>query len=144
MWHKALKVEKYNDKEKIKCYFSWLKKYNHLYEDYDFDINLIEEFENESAEVSKKFEENTKTGLNASEDSDDDLSIPEKSDGEEEDIFKKYNIEVHQPIAENLKKQDYTSMFFNKYCEDTNVPSVANKFANVVVDYEMNKNILIN
>ena len=33
-------------------------------------------------------------------------------------------------------------MFFNKYCEDTNLPSVANRLATVVVNYNMNKSNL--
>jgi hypothetical protein len=34
-------------------------------------------------------------------------------------------------------------MFFNKYCEDINLPTVSNKFADIVVDYETSRSILI-
>ena len=35
-------------------------------------------------------------------------------------------------------------MFFNKYCEDTNLPSVCNKYADVVIECEKQRNILTN
>ena len=31
----------------------------------------------------------------------------------------------------------------NKYCEDTNIPTVANRVADIIVDYESNREILI-
>ena len=38
-------LEEFIEKEKVILYFTWLKKYNHLYKDYEFDANLIQEFE---------------------------------------------------------------------------------------------------
>ena len=34
-------------------------------------------------------------------------------------------------------------MFLNKYCEDTNITSVANKLADIIVDYETSQTIRI-
>ena len=67
----------------------------------------------------------------------------EVSDDEDDSLFKESNVEVHQPLI-NDGKQDYASMFLNKYCEDLNLPTVCNHFADIVVDYEINRNILIN
>ena len=39
---------------------------------------------------------------------------------------------------------DQTTMFFNKYCEDTNIPSVANRLAETIVEYEANHEIPFN
>ena len=51
---------------------------------------------------------------------------------------------MYEPMTENMNKQDYTSMFFNKYCEDTNLPSVCNRYADVVIECEKQRNILSN
>ena len=40
--------------------------------------------------------------------------------------------------------QDQTSMFLNKYSEDINLPSVSNTYADIVVDYMKNRNLIIN
>ena len=34
-----------------------------------------------------------------------------------------------------------TTMFLNKYCENVNIPSVANKMADIIVDYESSQGI---
>ena len=93
-------------------------------------------------EASKNFKESTKNESNIVYESDEASNTVDLSDNEE-DIFKNFNIEAHEPI-ENVRNQDNSSMFFNKYCEDTNIPSVANRLASVVVDYESNRKILIN
>ena len=41
-------IEQYIDKEKVKMYFSWLKKYNHLYKDVELDEDLMADFEDDS------------------------------------------------------------------------------------------------
>ena len=131
-------LEEMIEKEKVVQYFSWLKKYNHLYKDFEIDPNLIEEFKATTKETANEFEKNTKDkNDNAQVDED---SPTDQSFEDEEDFFQKYSIDSHQP-PENSRKQDYTSMFFNKYCEDTNLPTVSNRFADVVVDFELSRNI---
>ena len=34
-------------------------------------------------------------------------------------------------------------MFFNKYCENINLPSASNRFADVVVDFETSRKIIV-
>ena len=41
-------IEQYIERKKIKMYFSWFKKYNHLYKDVEFDATFIDTFENDS------------------------------------------------------------------------------------------------
>ena len=58
-------IEEYIEKEKIKLYFSWLKRNNHLFKDVDLDTSLIDNFENESNTTSTEIE--TKSADNISE-----------------------------------------------------------------------------
>ena len=44
---------------------------------------------------------------------------------------------------ENQITTEKTTLFLNKYCEDTDVPSVANRLADAIVDYEINRQIPI-
>ena len=48
-----------------------------------------------------------------------------------------------QKTNEDKRTHDQTTMFMNKYCEDTNIPTVANIVADIIVDYESNREILI-
>ena len=58
--YKGAYIEEYVEKEKIKLYFTWFKKNNHLFKDMELDSTLIDQFEDESMSFAKKFEENTK------------------------------------------------------------------------------------
>ena len=46
--------------------------------------------------------------------------------------------DVYEPVK-NEGKQDYTSMFCNKYCEDIKLPTVSNRLATIIVEYEIDK-----
>ena len=135
-------IEEFIEKEKVQIYFSWFKEHNHLFKDIELDSNKIEEFKTTSLEASSNFEKNTKNKSNESQNKGEDSDSVDLSD-EEGNIFKSYDIETHEPI-ENFRNQDNSSMFFNKYCEDTTLPSVANRFASVVVNYNINRNKQIN
>ena len=89
-------MEEYVEKEKIKMYFAWFKKHNHLFKNIELDSNLIDEFFTESIQASTLFEENTKV--------DDAVYL---SDEEEETVvaedngdafFDTDNDEYHQTI----------------------------------------------
>ena len=104
------------EKDKVIQYFSWFRKYNHLYKDFDIDPNLIEEFKDNTKETVMIFEENTKSRsdevqINCPEEpSDMELS------NEEDNFFQRYNIDVHEP-PENERKQDYTSIVKILICQ---------------------------
>merc|ERR1712208_132051 len=40
-------IEEYIERQKVKAYYSWFKKYNHLYNDTKLDSNLVDNFEDE-------------------------------------------------------------------------------------------------
>ena len=46
-----------------------------------------------------------------------------------------------EPCIQDGKEftRDQTTMFLNKYCEDTNIPSVANRLADTIVEFELNQ-----
>ena len=67
-------LEEFIEKEKVKIYFSWMKKYNHLYEDKTLEIDLVDTFQDESLAAAADFEkinkyhkdnENSKARYNA-------------------------------------------------------------------------------
>ena len=140
--YKGSFIEEIIEKEKLKIYFSWFKENNHLFKDFELNPDLIEEFEMKSCEASKIFQCDTKTEANPIQDSEEESEEVDLSDNEDT-ILKRFNIDPHQP-PENARNQNNSSIFLNKYGEDTNLPTVANKFANIVVDYERSRNIKSN
>ena len=140
-------IEQYVETEKVKMYFSWFKKYNHLYKDLELDTNLVEEFKVESVSASKDFERVTRKNEeeiepNVSEDETDECieteEVNEVDFSKHSEIFEPYQVE------EKNISHDQTTMFFNKYCEDVGIPSVANRMAESIVNYEINKHIAFN
>ena len=53
-------IEEYIETEKIKLYFYWLKKNNHLYKDVELDSNLIDIFESETKSLAAEFCDGTR------------------------------------------------------------------------------------
>ena len=129
-------------------YFSWFKKYNHLYKDIFLDTTLVDSFKDESMAASKDFERLTRKD----EESDSDNESENEHDVEcIDDLSTNINIdfatqEAFEPSTqfESGPTHDQTTMFFNKYCEDTNIPSVANRLAETIVEYETHHEIPFN
>ena len=46
-------IDEWIDRNKVLAYFSWFKKYNHLYEDFELDQKIIDEFEKQAMESLK-------------------------------------------------------------------------------------------
>ena len=134
-------LEEYVEKEKIKLYFAWLKKHNHLYKDIELSPNLIESFEAESLSSAQEFENTTREAdilyqsEQESEESVDNNEIYFENDGSE-------NYDLHQN-SEQEYGHDKTSMFLNKYCENIDAPTVVNRIADMIIDYEINKGIRV-
>jgi hypothetical protein len=104
---------------------------------------LIDDFFSESIEDSKTFEENTKGDDMIYESDNEDEN--ELSEVVCETFFKRDQADFHEPLKS--KEPDWThnqtTMFLNKYCENTNIPTVANKMADMIVDYEISQAISI-
>ena len=47
-------IQEYVDKKKIQIYFDWFKKYNHLFQDYVLDENLVSDYENKALNSIKQ------------------------------------------------------------------------------------------
>ena len=134
-------IEEFIEKEKVKMYYAWLKKYNHLYKDTKLDETLLDGFLDDSVSASKDFERNTRT--------DDQESYPHEvetekdiEDSDENSILKNFRINEHEHDHNNEDlSHDQTTMFLNKYCENIDIPSVANRVADTIVDYEIMQSI---
>ena len=105
-------IEEFVDKNKIRAYFNFFKKYNHLYEDFTFDSEALEKFEEEAMKEANE-------------------GIPTEEDEEDEE-----DIQVDPGKALHALK----SLIVNKYREDTNQNTVVAKFADMVVQFEQLQN----
>ena len=127
-------IEEFIEKEKVNMYFSWLKRHNHLFKDVDFDQNLIGDFESESISNMDRFDETCK----------EQIIEPTKVEDQEVEFLEDYfDQEQFEPVKANNVEREHnqTTMFLNKYCEDPDLPSVANRLASAIVDYELSKKI---
>ena len=52
-------------------------------------------------------------------------------------------VETFEPCIgnDNQIAKDQTTMFLNKYLDDTNIPTVANRLSDIIIEYEVAKNI---
>ena len=120
-------------------YFSWFKVNNHLYKNIELDSNLISDFEAESLKLASEFENNTKEDdVVYLSDDDEEIEVEEV-----DELFCKGNDNEPLKSADDEWTHNKTTMFLNKYCEDINVPTVANRMADMIIDFEMSKRIPI-
>ena len=137
-------IEEYIEKVKVKMYFDWLKTHNHLYKNVDFDTTLVENFLAESNQASTDFENNTREDEEAHQSDNEQNNEDEEtyqSGDEELPIHKETDNFEPQNSDNNDWTHDQATMFLNKYCENTNIPTVANRIADIIVEYEINKKI---
>ena len=106
-------IEEYVDKNKIHAYFNFFKDYNHLFQDFTFDDTILDNFEKDMMnQINKNF-------------SSPDNEEEEKPDGLDDHVI-------------NPGKAQFAtnSLILDKYREDQNKNTVANKFAGMVVQIE--------
>ena len=118
-------------------YYSWLKKYNHLYKDTQLDASLVDDFTDESMSAAKDFQRITRRNNKEVKSNDNEDEQSDESD--EDHLIKVLNSSKFEPYKSNDEEvtHDQTTMFFNKYCENTDIPSAANRLADAIVDYEI-------
>ena len=134
--YKGNYLEEIIDKDKVNQYFSFYKEYNPLYENIELQEDRIDQFETESLNVAKSFEEN------AIKPTEDSISDDEDSTSEsDEDCLDEYDFslgpEEDAKVDEQTFFRDQSTVFCNKYEEDVGVPTVANKLANIIVNVEI-------
>ena len=123
-------------------YYAWLKKHNHLYKDTKLDESLIDGFLDDSKAASKNFEINTINDDQEIETETDENDDEDIEDRDENRVLKHFRIDEHEPYQyDDGLSHDKTTMFLNKYCENIDLPSVANRVADTIVDYEMMQNV---
>ena len=125
-------IEEYIEKEKVKMYYCWLKRHNHLFKEIELDQTLIDTFESKSTSNMDEFEDNS-----------EQQNFESRSDEDNEvDFLENYfDQESFEPVKEGNRQNEKTTMFLNKYCEDPELPSVANRLATAIVDYEISRKI---
>ena len=143
-------MEEMIDKNKVKAYFNFFRRFNPLFNELELREDEIEKYENDCDEATEIFE--NAINENATyEDAADIAELPDHEDsGSDSDSFDDqhddnqntfYNQEDEKEKDETNYFRDQSSVFCNKYEEDVNVPTVANRFANIIVDVETFYNI---
>ena len=114
--YKGYFIEEYVNKKKLLAYFMWFKQFNHLYTDYSFDMAIIEEFERQIMEAvnMEKDESNVEAD-------DENLEDNETMEGESEDV-------------DEEMLNSFASLITDKYKEDSEPKTAANKLAFMVLD----------
>ena len=109
MQYKGHYIQEYVDRNKIHAYFNFFKKYNHLYQDYEFIDDALNAFENE---IVRKI---SNEGNDSSSDEEDDF---------------------HSSADHNETLFGTASLITDKYKEDSSAPTVANRLAEMIVEFE--------
>ena len=75
-------LEEFIEKQKVEIYFSWFKKYNHLFKDANLDSTLINAFEDDSLEATEDFVRmNNRINYSECNESDEGEDDSQSSDG---------------------------------------------------------------
>ena len=130
-------LEEWIDVEKVKCYFNWFKKNNPLFKQVELSEELINQFENESVEHAKEFEDLVADNENS--------TVNEKclfgNQEVQDEIYESDDDDSTEGPIGKCSDMDQMSIFCNKYETDTNLPTVVNKMADMIIDFECKRNI---
>ena len=111
MHYKGHYIQEYVDRDKLQLYFNFFKQYNHLYKDFEFTNAALDAFENETMNKLS----NDESDSDSSSDEDDDIETSSN------------------PV---ISMNGTASLITNKYKEDSSAPTVANKLADMIVQFE--------
>jgi hypothetical protein len=127
-------IQEYVDKKKVQLYFDWFKRYNHLFQDYELDKKLITDYEKNALKSIKQkdtIEEHstlsTDKFVNQNKDDSDHLEP-------DEEYEEKITLDPEQISSH------HSSIITDKYQEDMDAPTVANKIANMIIELECKEN----
>ena len=138
-------IEEFIDKEKVKSYFSWLKTYNHLFRNVNLNSELVAAFEENSLQASEDFEKmnslfDEQDQFKGFDDNADTESVELTDDESETMEYDKFEPCLKDEVEFSHNK---TTLFLDKYCENPDVPSIACRLAEVIVEYEIHNSIEI-
>ena len=134
-------LEEWIDKEKVRIFYSWLRKYNHLYRDTKLDMETLDTFVYESMSAIEDLERINKK---LKDESDSDESDHESSTEQDKSLESGIDATFVSDISvekNHSNDQSQCSLFMNKYCEDPDLPSIANRLADVIIAFEIDKAI---
>ena len=125
-------MQEYVDRSKVKQYFQWFQKHNHIYQDMTLNENLINEFEEEAKRIAEH-EDRQKNDIITNHD-----EILQKkvetyevyNSDEEEDEEKTATLDKEHVSCDN------SSFITDKYMEDISSNTVANKFSDMIISFE--------
>jgi hypothetical protein len=103
-----------------------------LFQDIELNEDLINEFQRNSLEGVKEFENLTEYGVK-----NEDIVSENVMDSDDSIISEE---EEPVPVKESVET-NHTTMFDNKYEKDIDLPTVANRFADIIIDFEKSKGI---
>ena len=125
-------IQEYVDRDKVKFYFQWFQRHNHLFEEMKLDENLISQFEEDALKMAEledkekdQFIKNHNEILKQKEFVDDLYDSEEEQNDEETTHLKKEHV-----------RNDHSSLISDKYMEDINAQTVANKFSDMILEFE--------
>lgn len=105
----------------MKIYFNWFKKYNHLFKDFELDETAIDDYKAESMEVmGKRY---------------DTLDTNKHNTGSSNESDQKQQEEGKTMQDDSISNQ-YSSVIKDKYQDDMDAPTVANKIADMIINLE--------
>ena len=124
-------MQEYVDRKKLEVYFRWFQRHNHLFKDMQLDKTLIDEFENEATKTVENLDikkDELLTNHDTAKKNIKQIKY-EIYDSDEED-------ENEMKLEKEFVSSDHSSLITNKYVEDTNKPTVANKFSDMIISLE--------
>ena len=135
-------IEEWVDVNKIKLYFAWFKEHNPLFADVELNEELISMFEKDSMDAATEFE--SLKDKSEEEDSTKENNHNHDSDTDHDECEECFLSDIEDKIEpmDEIEEMNHTSMLANKYEENTNLPTVANRLSDIIVELEKRKNIV--
>ena len=125
-------IEEIIDREKVKHFFQWFRRHNHIFKNMELKEHLIEEFE-----------ESIQSEIIAL-DHEKDCLVPNHGEmvnivdiEEEEDQSNTEKItEISNKLKEEKLKSSHSTMITDKYVQDVKANTVANKLSDMILELE--------
>ena len=145
-------MEEIIDKNKVNAYFNFFKRYNPLFKDIELKESRIDQYEYESVVSAEQFDDeanklDSEKNISPEEDeapekdSDSDSSTASSEDGFDANLNTYFNPEIEKQNEEIKYFRDESSVFCNKYEEDLQSQTIANRLASLIVEAEMHYNV---